>query len=70
MKSESVTYFETLAQALNVGVCLIVNMAVVVEEEYVVESSGVNVAVIVVLPRATIVTVEPEIDAVRMSEDV
>ena len=70
MKSESVTYFETLAQALNVGVSLIVNMAVVVEEEYVVELSGVKVAVIVVLPGATIVTVEPEIDAVRMSEDV
>jgi len=45
-------------------------MAVVVEEEYVVELSGVKVAVIVALPRATIVTVEPEIDAVRMSEDV
>ena len=69
MKSESLTYCETLAH-VNVGVCLTVNMAVVVDEEYVVESSGVNVAVIVVLPRAKIVAVESEIDAVRMLEDV
>ena len=66
MKSESLTYFETLAH-VNVGVCLTVNIEVVVDEEYVVESSGVNVAVIVALPRATIVTVDPEIDAVRTS---
>ena len=70
VKSESLTYFETSAHAINVGVCLTVNMAVVVDEEYVVESSGVNIAVIVAVPLATIVAVEPEILTVRMSGDV